>query len=63
MRRRVSSIRSVLASRSIAPGREEGQTLAEYAMILGLVALIVAGGVTFLAGQISGVLSMIGSTV
>jgi Flp pilus assembly pilin Flp len=33
--------------------REEGQTLVEYALIISLVALAVAGALTFLAGGIS----------
>ena len=63
MRRRHSIIRSFLASRSIAPGREDGQTVAEYALLLGLIALLVAGGVVFLSSQISSVISTIGTTI
>jgi Flp pilus assembly pilin Flp len=63
MRRRLSNIRSILASRSIAPGREDGQTVAEYALLLGLIALLVAGGVIFLSSQISSVISAIGTTI
>ncbi len=41
--------------------RDEGQTLAEYALILALVALIVAGALIFLRGQIQTLFSSIGS--
>ena len=36
--------------------REDGQTLAEYALILALIALLVIGAVTFLSGDISSLL-------
>jgi len=45
--------------RSIAPGREEGQTLVEYALILVLIAIAVIFAVTFLSGQIEKVFSSI----
>ena len=35
--------------------REEGQTLAEYALILALIAVLVIGAVLFLSGKISGI--------
>jgi pilus assembly protein Flp/PilA len=41
----------------------EGQGLAEYALILGLIAIIAVAALTFLGGQISGVLSTIGNTL
>jgi Flp pilus assembly pilin Flp len=41
--------------------REEGQTLAEYALILALIAAVVAVAVIFLQGQISSLFSSIGS--
>ena len=43
--------------------REEGQTLAEYAMILALIAIAVIGAVLFLSGQISSLFSTIGSDI
>ncbi len=43
--------------------REEGQTLAEYALILALIAAVVAGAVIFLQGQISAIFSSIGSAL
>ena len=41
--------------------REEGQTLAEYALILALIAVVVIAAVIFLGGQIKGIFSSIGS--
>jgi Flp pilus assembly pilin Flp len=42
-------------------GREEGQTLAEYALILALIAIAVVLAVIFLGGQIGSLFSTIGS--
>jgi len=42
---------------------EEGQTLAEYAMILALIAVLVVAAVLFLSGQISSLFSTIGSSI
>jgi pilus assembly protein Flp/PilA len=39
--------------------REEGQGLAEYALILVLIAVVVIGAVTALGGQINGVFGAI----
>ena len=41
--------------------REEGQTLAEYALILALIAVLVIFAVLFLSGQIKGIFSSVGS--
>jgi Flp pilus assembly pilin Flp len=43
--------------------REQGQDLAEYALLLGLIALVVFFAVRFLGTQISNVLSTIGSVI
>lgn len=43
--------------------REEGQDLAEYALLIGLIAIAVVLAVTFLGSQISLVFSRIGSAV
>ena len=43
--------------------REEGQTLAEYAMILALIAIVVVVAVGFLQGQISSIFSAVGSDI
>jgi pilus assembly protein Flp/PilA len=43
--------------------REDGQTLAEYALILALIAVAVVGAVIILGGKISGVFTDIGSNI
>jgi pilus assembly protein Flp/PilA len=43
--------------------REEGQTLAEYALILALIAVVVLGAVFFLGGQIRDIFSHISTTL
>ena len=43
--------------------REEGQGLAEYALILALIAIIAIAALIFLGTQISGILSGIGAVV
>jgi Flp pilus assembly pilin Flp len=43
--------------------REEGQTLAEYALILALIAVAVAGAIIFLRGTIQSLFSSIGSSI
>ena len=42
---------------------EDGQGLAEYALILALIAIVAIVALLFLGGQISDKLSVIGSTV
>jgi pilus assembly protein Flp/PilA len=42
---------------------EEGQGLAEYALILALIAIIAIAALIFLGGQISGILSTIGASI
>ena len=42
---------------------EEGQGLAEYALILALIAIVAIVALLFLGGQISGILSEVGSSV
>ena len=42
---------------------EQGQGLAEYALILALIAIVALLALTFLGTQISGVLSYIGSVI
>ena len=41
----------------------EGQGLAEYALILALIAIIAIAALIFLGGQISNILSIVGSSV
>jgi pilus assembly protein Flp/PilA len=42
---------------------EEGQGLAEYALILALIAIIAIVALIFLGGQISSILSTVGSSI
>jgi pilus assembly protein Flp/PilA len=42
---------------------EEGQGLAEYALILALIAIVAIVALLFLGGQISGILNTVGSSV
>ena len=44
-------------------GDEDGQGLAEYALILALIAIVAITALFFLGEQISGTLSFIGSTL
>jgi pilus assembly protein Flp/PilA len=43
--------------------REEGQTLAEYALILALIAILVIGAVLFLSGKIDTLFSKVGNNI
>ena len=43
--------------------KEDGQGLAEYALILALIAIIAIIALIFLGGQISGILSDVGNSV
>jgi pilus assembly protein Flp/PilA len=53
-----------VASRlSAVAGGQEGQGLAEYALILALIAIVAILALTFLGTQISQILSYIGSVV
>jgi len=42
---------------------EEGQGLAEYALILALIAIVVIGAVIFLGGQINTIMSNVGTSI
>ena len=42
---------------------EEGQGLAEYALILALIAIVAIIALIFLGGQISGILSNVGKSI
>jgi pilus assembly protein Flp/PilA len=48
--------RSILAD-------EQGQGLAEYGLILGLIAVLCIAAVLFLSGNIKGILSNVGSSI
>jgi Flp pilus assembly pilin Flp len=43
--------------------REDGQTLGEYAMILGLIAVFVTAAILFMRGPLTGMFSAIGSAI
>jgi pilus assembly protein Flp/PilA len=42
---------------------ERGQGLAEYALILALIAVLAIGAVTFLGGEINTILSDVGTSI
>jgi len=42
---------------------EEGQGLAEYALILALIAIVAIIALIFLGGQVSGILNQVGQSV
>ena len=42
---------------------EEGQGLAEYALILALIAIVVIGAVIFLGSQVTTIMSKVGSSI
>ena len=52
-----------LLSRYAAIESEEGQGLAEYALILALIAIVAIVALIFLGSQISGILSSIGAAI
>ena len=43
--------------------RSRGQGLAEYALILGLIAIVAIIALIFLGGQVSGILNTVGKSV
>jgi len=43
--------------------REEGQGLAEYALILAFIAIVAIAAVTFLGTQVSDILQQVGSSL
>ena len=48
---------------AVARKRQEGQTMAEYAVVLGVITLAVVGVFTALSGGISGAISNVTSTI
>jgi pilus assembly protein Flp/PilA len=54
---------SVLTALISSFKREEGQGLAEYALILALIAIVAIVALLFLGGAISGILSTVGSSI
>jgi pilus assembly protein Flp/PilA len=47
----------------LAQDEEEGQGLAEYALILALIAIVAIVALIFLGGQVSKILSTVGNSV
>jgi pilus assembly protein Flp/PilA len=45
------------------PQGDDGQGLAEYALILALIAIVAIIALLFLGGQVSGILSNVGNSV
>jgi pilus assembly protein Flp/PilA len=56
----MSFLRRVLAS---LQRHDDGQGLAEYALILALIAIVAIVALIFLGGQVSTILSQVGSSV
>ena len=56
-------VRFIGRSVAIVRGEEEGQGLAEYALILALIAVIAIVALLFLGGAISSLLSTVGKSV
>ncbi len=52
-----------LAARLVPGSDEDGQGLAEYALILALIAIVAIVALLFLGGQISGKLSTVGNAL
>ena len=46
-----------------SPGRNEGQGLVEYGLILVLIAIVAIAALLFLGGQVSEILSDVGNSV
>jgi len=56
-------ISTYLAIIDLLHGDEDGQGLAEYALILALIAIVAIVALIFLGGQISKILSTVGNSV
>ena len=52
-----------MTGKSFRSDGEAGQGLAEYALILALIAVVAIGALLFLGGEIAQVLSTIGATI
>ena len=59
----MSTLVSRLAALRLQLARTEGQGLAEYALILALIAIVAIVALLFLGGQISTILSTVGASV
>lgn len=57
-------VRGVLARHTTRRGSDEaGQGLAEYALILALIAVVAIAALVFLGGQVASILSQVGAAV
>ena len=63
LQRSLAAMRTALFGNGPRVSGEEGQTLAEYAMILALIALVVILVVTLLGNEISSIFSAIASGI
>jgi len=67
LRERTHSAREEIAEHGVttrlATSDERGQGLAEYGLILGLIAILCIVAVLFLSGNLQGVLSNVGSSI
>jgi len=59
----MSTFSYLLARFGIARSDEEGQGLAEYALILALIAIVAIIALIFLGGQVSEKLSQVGASI
>ena len=55
--------RLLSAAADVIERREDGQGLAEYALILALIAIVAIIALLFLGGQVSTILSTVGNSV
>jgi pilus assembly protein Flp/PilA len=63
-RRYLNDMAALITKLSAAVRRdEEGQGLAEYALILALIAIVVIAAVIFLGGQINTIMSNVGTSI
>jgi len=62
-RRYLNDMAALINKLSAAVRREEGQGLAEYALILALIAIVVIAAVIFLGGQINTIMSNVGTSI
>jgi Flp pilus assembly pilin Flp len=60
---RMSRLQSLVADLLVGSDSSTGQGLAEYALIISLIAIVAIVGLLFLGGQVSGSMSTIGQTI
>ena len=56
-------VRAMIALEEALDGREDGQGLAEYALILALIAIVAIVALIFLGKQVSQTLSTVGKSI